>query len=129
MTELSVLIVDDEPGIRESVGRSLTRAGWRVTKASSCAEARVAMQSARPDAVILDVRMPDGGDGMVSGLDLLAFLRKQRGFERVPVIMLTGYFLSTDEDAAVEQHGAIVLYKPVDLRTIAERLASLAGQR
>ncbi|HSL21079.1 MAG TPA: response regulator [Vicinamibacterales bacterium] len=125
MPQSSVLLVDDEPAIRESLGRLLTHAGWVVTTASTCAEARAALASMRPDGVILDVRMPDGGDGMSSGLEFLAVLRSQPGSETLPVIILTGYFLSTDEDAAVRRNGASVLYKPADLRMIARRLSSL----
>lgn len=125
MSPLSVLVVDDEPAVRVCLTRLLVRAGWTVKTAGNCAEALAVLRSAATDAVILDVRMPDGGDGVVSGLDLLASLRKTAEFEQLPVVVLTGYFLSTDEDAAVRQNGASVLYKPADLRTIAARLSAL----
>ena len=62
---------------------------------------------------------------MSSGLDLLAFLRRDPAFQAMPVIILTGYFLSTEEDAAIRHKGATVLYKPSDLRTISARLSAL----
>ncbi len=128
MPQMTVLVVDDEPGIRESLRRLLLRAGWRATTAASSAEAVAALSLATPDAAILDVRMPDDNGGIASGLELLAFLRTQPVWRALPVIVLTGHFLTPDEDALVQEHGATVLYKPADLHAIANRLTSLHDQ-
>jgi CheY-like chemotaxis protein len=121
----TVLLVDDEAAIRESLRRLLERAGWRVTTASSAADAVVAASATPPAAIVMDYRMPDSSGEFASGLDLLAVLRTRPRLAATPVIMLTGYFLSTEECAAAECHGARVLYKPADLHAIAAELSAL----
>lgn len=121
----TVLLVDDEPGIRECLRRLLQRTGWRVVTAPGPAEALEVLGTVRPDAIILDVRMPDRSGPLYSGLDLLHFLRSRPDHATLPVILLTGYFLTDEEDSAVRQAGARVLYKPADLLAIAGELARL----
>lgn len=121
----TVLLVDDEPGIRECLRRLLQRTGWRVVTAPGPAEALEVLGTVRPDAIILDVRMPDRSGPLYSGLDLLHFLRSHPDHAALPVILLTGYFLTDEEDSAVRQAGARVLYKPADLLAIAGELARL----
>jgi CheY-like chemotaxis protein len=125
MSQRTVLLVDDEPGIRECLCRLLQRAGWRVTTAPGPAEALELLGTWRPDALILDVRMPDPSGRLYSGLDLLHFLRSRPDYVALPVILLTGYFLTADEDLAVRQNGATVLYKPADLPSLAGALGQL----
>jgi CheY-like chemotaxis protein len=122
MSQPTVLVVDDEAGIRESLRRLLLRAGWLASTAASPSEALAALASARLDAAILDVRMPDGS-GVASGLELLALLRTNAAYRRLPVIVLTGHFLTPDEEALVRQHDARVLYKPVDVQAITDLLS------
>lgn len=126
MSQPTVLVVDDEAGIRESLRRLLQRAGWLPLTAASPSEAIAALAngSAVPDAAILDLRMPDG-NGLTSGLKLLAHLRAQQQYQQLPVILLTGRFLTEDEEADARRHHAIVLYKPAELQTIAELLVRL----
>lgn len=128
MMHRTVLVVDDEPGIRESLRRLLLRAGWRTQTAASPSEALAALAGDPPDAAILDVRMPDD-NGVASGLELLVRLRAQPHYRRLPIILLTGHFLTPEEEDVVRQHGATVLYKPADLHAIAALLANLHGER
>ena len=128
MPQRTVLLVDDEPGIRECLRRLLQRTGWRVVTAPGPAEALELLGTARPDALILDVRMPDRSGRLYSGLDLLQFLRSRPDYTALPVILLTGYFLTAEEDVAVRQAGAAVLYKPVDLPAIAGELGRLFAE-
>ncbi|WP_370466519.1 response regulator [Streptacidiphilus sp. PB12-B1b] len=58
-TEASLLVVDDEPNIRELLSASLRFAGFRVSSAASGAEAVTAVARDRPDLVVLDVMLPD----------------------------------------------------------------------
>ncbi len=61
-----VLIVDDHPGFRRSAGRSLEATGWTVVgEAGTGAEAIEALETCRPDVVLLDVGLPD-----VSGIEV-----------------------------------------------------------
>ena len=83
-----ILLVDDEPELRRMVASLLTGAGYEVAEAADCAQARAAMAAQRPDAVLLDVMLPDG-----DGFSLLPELRR---FGDVPVL----YLSARDEDAA-----------------------------
>lgn len=83
-----ILIVDDEPALQSMVGDILTQAGYETDSAMSCAQALERFCSASPDAVLLDVMLPDG-----DGFSLLGQLRKVRD---VPVLFLS----ARDEDEA-----------------------------
>ena len=80
----SILLVDDEEGIRKVLGITLADAGYRVTTAADGEEAMRRFAEERPDIVLTDIKMP----GM-SGLELLESI-KSRDSE-VEVIMLTGH--------------------------------------
>ncbi len=88
----SVLVVDDEASVRESLGMILEYEGYDVRQASNGREALEAVDTAPPDLVILDVKMPE--------MDGLATLRalKARGKD-VPTIMISGH---ADVETAVE---------------------------
>ncbi|RMH22885.1 MAG: sigma-54-dependent Fis family transcriptional regulator [Acidobacteria bacterium] len=87
-----VLIVDDEPAIRESLRMILEFEGFRVDEAGSGAEALAKVAERAPDAILLDVKMPE-----MDGLEVLAALR-QRGYE-MPVLIISGH---GDVSTAVE---------------------------
>jgi CheY-like chemotaxis protein len=125
MPQRTLLLVDDEPGVRECLRRLLQRAGWGVITAAGPVEALQALEFVRPDAIILDVRMPDHSGMVCSGLDLLTLLRRGSAHRSVPVILLTGYFLTEEEDERVARQGATVIYKPVELPAIAGALGRL----
>ena len=84
-----ILLVDDAPELRRMVGELLEGAGYAVTLAADCAQARAAWARQRPDAALLDVMLPDG-----DGFALLGELRRDGG--DVPVLFLS----ARDEDEA-----------------------------
>jgi len=88
----SVLVVDDESSIRESLRMILEFEGYRVDEASTGSQALVKLSERPPDAVILDIKMPE-----MDGLELLRALR-ERGYD-VPVLMISGH---ADVATAVE---------------------------
>jgi two-component system phosphate regulon response regulator PhoB len=79
-----ILVVDDEPDIAALVAYHLARESYRVRTAASGPEAIDAMTREVPDLVILDLMLP----GM-SGLEVLAEIRRREDWQRVPVILLT----------------------------------------
>jgi DNA-binding NtrC family response regulator len=107
----TVLIVDDEPGVREGLARAVTSAGYRPLVASSLADARaaIARSPGEIDCVLLDIRLKDG-----DGLDLL---RELRGGEQrdVPVIMATAYGDSDRTIQAMKDGAFEYVTKPFDL--------------
>ncbi|WP_337574664.1 response regulator transcription factor [Fournierella sp.] len=83
-----ILIVDDEPALQNMVGEILAQAGYETEAALCCAQALERFRTAAPDAVLLDVMLPDG-----DGFSLLGKLRELRD---VPVLFLS----ARDEDEA-----------------------------
>ena len=80
----SVLVVDDEKSIRDSLRMILEFEGYRVAEASGGREALARASESAPDAVLLDIKMPE-----MDGLEVFRSLR-ERGFE-MPVIIVTGH--------------------------------------
>ena len=83
-----ILVVDDEPALRTMVHSILEHAGYQVIFAQNCAEAIQRLEETIPDAVLLDVMLPDG-----DGFSLLRRLREHRD---LPVLFLS----ARDEDEA-----------------------------
>lgn len=85
MTNRRILIVDDDPGLRQLVAISLSAiAGWDTVSAGSGPEGLQLAETERPDAILLDVMMPD-----MHGLDVLSKLRSTAPIRDIPVILLT----------------------------------------
>lgn len=87
-----VLVVDDEESIRESLRMVLEYEGYRVLEAGGGVDALQRIRDSRPDAVLLDIKMPE-----MDGLTVLSNLR-ERGYD-MPVIVITGH---GDVSTAVE---------------------------
>jgi DNA-binding NtrC family response regulator len=122
MSQNTILIVDDEAGIRIAVGRFLRTNGYRVEEAVSCKEAERVFRATAPDAVLLDMNLPDG-----SGVDLLPRLREIS--PEVPVIMLTGFGSVETAVQAIKQGAEQFLTKPVELPAVLVLLERLMTSR
>ncbi len=103
-----VLIVDDEDGIRFALRDFLESSGFAVEEAASCAEAEKVFRTSRPDAALLDFRLPDG-----NALDLIPKLKAQDS--TVPVIVLTAHASIDLAVRAIQQGAEQFLTKPVEL--------------
>lgn len=84
MKEGRVLVVDDEPMVRETLGQVLTDEGYVVDLAIDGESALERVHAARPDAILLDLMMP----GM-NGRQFLQALREDPAYEHVPVLIMT----------------------------------------
>lgn len=82
----TVLVVDDKEMLRDSVGQTLTRAGFNVVTASDAAAAVEIIARRRPDAVVTDLKMPGPGGG---GLDLIEQARSID--DAVPFVVMTAF--------------------------------------
>jgi two-component system catabolic regulation response regulator CreB len=110
-----VLIVDDEPAIRESLAFALKRDGFEIAEAASLREAQQQMEGA--DLVVLDLVLPDG-----NGLE---FLRALRGRSDVPVIVLTSRDEETDRVVGLEMGADDYVLKPFSPREVAARVRAV----
>jgi CheY-like chemotaxis protein len=104
MTGASVLVVDDELGMRETVAEILEGAGYEVTTASSGEDALSRMRQHEFDVVLMDIRMP-GRDGIS--------VLQEIGPPPPPVVMMTAYAVEEQLRAAVEAQSFAVVHKPV----------------
>lgn len=112
-----ILVIDDEPDLRTLYELTLLREGYRVEAAADLAQARVQLQERRFDAVITDMRLPDG-----LGLELLRELVSQQRPERCVVITAHG---SAENAVEALKAGAFdYLTKPVDLKQFRNVVAS-----
>ena len=110
-----ILIVDDEPAIRESLAFALRRDGFAIAEAGSLREAAAAAPEV--DLVLLDLVLPDG-----NGLD---FLRELRTKSDVPVIVLTSRDEETDRVVGLEMGADDYVVKPFSPREVAARVRAV----
>jgi DNA-binding response OmpR family regulator len=110
----TILIVDDDEGVTQTFARMLKLEGFEVRTAMNAETGLVEAQEARPDAIILDLRMP-----LVDGLGFLRRLRAQDKQRQTPVAIVTGdYFLDDNVSAEIRQLGAELKFKPLWLEDL-----------
>jgi two-component system response regulator PilR (NtrC family) len=121
MTPPRLLVVDDEPDLLTLYELTLLREGYEIDSAGTVAEALKALGERSYQAVITDMRLPDG-----SGLDLLRWLEQQGRSEKALVITAFG---SAENAVEALKAGAYdYLTKPVDLRQFRLVVASALGR-
>jgi two-component system response regulator MprA len=113
-----VLVVDDEPSVRQSLSRALRLEGYEVVTADDGAAALAAVEERRPDVVVLDVGLP-----VLDGLTACRRLRA-RG-DRTPVLMLTARDAVDDRVDGLDAGADDYLVKPFALRELTARLRAL----
>jgi DNA-binding response OmpR family regulator len=114
----TILLVDDETAITEHLGAFLERAGFRIVCATDGAEALRAVETAKPDLIVLDVLLP--------GMDGRAVLRaiRSKGDHR-PVILLTQVGEASERALALEEGADDYLNKPFDPRELLARIRAV----
>jgi two-component system, OmpR family, response regulator MprA len=115
---MRILVVDDEPAVREAVERALRLEGHDVLLAADGQEALGALDTRPPDAIVLDVLMP-----RVDGLELCRRMRR-RG-DRTPVLMLTARDAVSDRVAGLDAGADDYLIKPFALEELLARVRAL----
>lgn len=113
-----ILVVDDDPAVRASLERVLAFEGYAVRSAADGVAALTAVASARPDAVVLDLQMPQ-----VDGLEVCRRLRSE-GCD-VPVLMLTARDTTPDRVTGLDAGADDYLPKPFALEELLARLRSV----
>ena len=113
----TVLVVEDEPTVRETLAESLLEDGLRVTTAADGPQALERFRSDRPDLVILDLMLP----GM-SGIEVCRILRAESS---VPILMLTARDSELDKVLGLELGADDYVTKPFSLRELQARIRAL----
>ena len=112
-----VLLVDDEPTLREPLAEYLARQGFAVSQADDAAKARTLLLEDTPDIVLLDIMMP-GEDG-------LSLCRHLTEAKQLPVILLTARGEATDRIVGLEIGADDYVVKPIEPRELVARIRSV----
>jgi CheY-like chemotaxis protein len=121
--KISVLVVDDDPMIRELLELLLSGAGYRVVTAQGGGEAVVAAVESNPDMMILDINMPE-----IDGFAVLAALT-DFALPRPPLtIVLTARYAVQDVDRALALGASDYLTKPFSNKQFLDRVGRLSKQ-
>jgi two-component system response regulator MprA len=115
---MRLLVVDDDRALREVLRRALTLAGYEVIHTESGAGALGEVSASVPDAVVLDVGLPD-----IDGLEVCRMLRREGN--RVPVLMLTARDAIADRIDGLDAGADDYLVKPFDIDELKARLRAL----
>jgi CheY-like chemotaxis protein len=120
----TVLVLDDEPLIRQAARRFLNASGYGCVE-SETVEAAIELLHTTPIvAAMLDMRLPNGR----TGIDVLADIRQVPGFNEIPVLIVTGSVLTDEEKAAIVKLRGFVFFKPEGFSTIVNFLDHLTGR-
>jgi CheY-like chemotaxis protein len=118
-----VLLIDDEDDIREVAGMSLeTVAGWTTLAARSGREGLKIAAEQQPDAILLDVMMPD-----MDGPSTFRNLQESDATRSIPVIFLTAKAQTREQRGFRELGAHGVISKPFDPLTLADQISELLG--
>lgn len=117
-----ILVVDDDPRIRQMLARYFEGEGYRVTTVADGVEMDVAMRQNSVDAVLLDLSLPGGRDGLDLARDI-------RATSDVPIMMLTGRDDVVDRIIGIEIGADDYIAKPFHLREVHARLKSILRRR
>ena len=119
----SILLVEDEPNILESLSFIVKQAGHRVWVARDGDAALRTMEASVPDLVILDVMMPRR-----DGLEVCREIRAKTAWRGVKVIMLTAKGSEIDRRKGLEMGADAYMIKPFSTREILEKIDHLIGK-
>ncbi len=115
---LRILVVDDEVNIAELIAMALRYEGWQIETAHTGSKAVAAAKELRPDAVVLDMMLPD--------FDGLEVLRRMRATDSsIPVLFLTARDAVEDRVAGLTAGGDDYVTKPFSLEEVVARLRAL----
>jgi two-component system alkaline phosphatase synthesis response regulator PhoP len=113
----TILVVDDEPTVRETVAESLEADGYRVVTAADGREALDRFRADRPDLVLLDLMLPE-----LSGIEVCRIIRRESD---VPIVMLTAKDAELDKVVGLELGADDYVTKPFSLRELSARVRAL----
>ena len=113
----TILVVDDEATLRETVVDALEAEGFRVLAAADGREALTRFRADRPDLILLDLMLPE-----LSGIEVCRIIRAESG---VPIVMLTAKDSELDKVVGLELGADDYVTKPFSLRELSARIRAL----
>ncbi|CCH65692.1 two-component response regulator [Richelia intracellularis HM01] len=121
---VQLLLVDDEPGLREAVKEYLQESGFNVQVASNASEGWEMLQQMTPELVISDVMMPQ-----VDGYQFLKQMREDKRFQSLPVIFLTAKGMTNDRIQGYQAGVDAYIPKPFDPEELIAVVENLLNRR
>ena len=118
MSSKQILVVDDEPGIAETLVYILQQQGFTTTSVVSISEARKAIENTTFSAIVLDVGLPDG-----NGFDFCKELRQKNN--ETPILFLTARKEEVDQVVGLEIGGDDYVTKPYKSRVVAAKIKAI----
>jgi two-component system phosphate regulon response regulator PhoB len=115
-----ILVVDDDPAIREMLGMALARAGYELLEADNTLQARQLIAARKPDLILLDWMLPGQ-----SGFELARQLHGNRSSSSPPIIMLTARDQEVDKIAALEAGADDYVSKPFSVSELLARIKAV----
>ena len=113
----TILVVDDETTLRETLVEALETEGFRVVSAADGREALLRFRAERPDLVLLDLMLPE-----LSGIEVCRIIRAESG---VPIVMLTAKDSEIDKVVGLELGADDYVTKPFSVRELSARIRAL----
>ncbi len=113
----TILVVDDEPVLRETLAEALDADGFRVITAADGREALARFREHSPELVVLDLMLPE-----LSGIEVCRIIRQESG---VPILMLTARSSELDKVLGLELGADDYVTKPFSLRELSARIRAL----
>ncbi len=123
LPEKTVLVVDDDPGMRLLCREHLRESGFRVIEAADAHEALARTRAERPDLILLDIMMPG-----VSGWQVAAQLLGDRATDEIPIVFLSALSGRNERLRAFEIGAVGYVTKPFDAAALGPTLAAVLDQ-
>lgn len=124
MEKKVILVVEDDEDIRALLSHTLTKERYNVIEAALGREALVEAKAKHPDAVILDIMLPD-----IDGLEVCRRLKADPALKHIPVVMLTAKSEDTDIVVGLELGAEDYITKPFSPRVLVARLKNVLRRR
>ena len=118
----TVIVVEDEPDAAEMFAEMMRLSNYKVLKTYSSTPAITLIATEKPDAVILDMMMPD-----ISGLEVLRFMRREPELRLIPVIIVSAKSTPSDIKSGLEAGAAAYLTKPVGFQELKQAVDRVVG--
>jgi two-component system phosphate regulon response regulator PhoB len=120
MAAKRILIVEDEPAIRQMIAFALRRSGFEVREALDARAGREALADQRPDLILIDWMLPD-----TSGLELTRSIKRDRHTRELPIILLTARAEEDDKVIGLESGADDYVTKPFSPRELIARIQAV----
>ena len=113
----TILYIEDNPDNRMLIRRVLNAEGYTVHEASDAISALDALQTVRPDLILMDINMPD-----MDGYTLTAHIRALPNLGLVPIVALTANVMKGDRERSLEAGCDGYIQKPVDIDILGQQI-------